>query len=702
MNRLKNCLVILPIALLVASCRLTPQPPVAKVVPYTLEKFGDIRTDNYYWLHSRDSQDVMNYLIAENNYTEAVMGTTLPTQKKLYNEIKSRYCETDESVPVFQNGYYYYIRYEEGKEYPINCRRKGKMTAPEEVILDENEIAAGHSFCDIASIDISPNNRYMAYGIDTIGRRKYNIVFKDLTTGLVIGSQIENTTGSVAWANDNKTVFYSQKDASLRPYKIFRHSIDSKKTQNDVEVFHETDPTFSINVFTSKSKEYILIASLSTLTTEYRILDANTPNGTFTVVQPRIANMEYHVYPVDNKLYIQTNWKAENFRIMETCINKPSIKDWVEVIPQSAEALIMDIDVFRDFMVIIERSNALIRTRIHKLNTSEDHYIDFGEETYTALPYYNPEFATNTYLYEYNSPTTPNTIFEYNMLSREKRILKHTEILGNYNPSSYTTKQLWATASDSVRIPITVLHKKDIKLDGRNPMLIYAYGAYGYSENPTFDPDIFSLIDRGFIYAIAHVRGGEELGKNWYHQGRLLNKTNTFTDFATCTELLIKQKYTSPDLTIAQGGSAGGLLMGVIANTHPHLFKGIIAEVPFVDVLTSMLDESLPLTTSEYDEWGNPNDSTSYFYIKAYSPYDNVKMQNYPNMLIKTGYHDSQVQYFEPAKWVAKLRANKTDNNLLLFKIDMNAGHGGASGRFRSIDEVAFNYAFILHILGME
>ncbi len=699
-NRLGLLLVV--VLLQLSACSFIPKPPVAEKTPHQMVMFGDTRIDPYYWLNLRDTQKVLDYLIAENSYTEAMMEPTIPLQESLFNEMKSRQKEEDVTVPVFLNGYYYYIRYEEGKEYPINCRKKGTLNAPEEIILDENEVAAGHKFCQVASLDISPDNKILAYGVDTIGRRKFTIHFKNLETGKLINSKIDNTTGAIAWANDNETVFYSQKNPALRPYKIFRHCLKSVNCFDDKLIYHETDETFDTHVFTTKSKEYIMIMTSSSTSSEYRFLNANNPLGNFKLIQPRQKGIEYSADHFGNNFYIRTNWNAENFRIMEAPISSPSMANWKELIPHKSDVLIMNMDVFRNFLVITERKDALIKVRVMKWADRSEHYIDFGEEVYTALPSGNPEFDTPLFMYYYTSLTTPGSTYEYNMQTQTKRLLKQNEVLGGYNPADYETKRLWATANDSVKIPISIVHKKGIELNGENPLLIYAYGAYGYSENPIFDSNLLSLLDRGFVYAIAHVRGGEEMGRKWYEDGKMLKKMNTFTDFISCSEYLIEQKYTSPDKLIAQGGSAGGLLVAVVANMRSDLYKGIVAEVPFVDVVTSMLDSSLPLTTGEYEEWGNPNDSTYYFYIKSYSPYDQVKPQTYPNILATAGYHDSQVQYFEPAKWVAKLRATKTDDNLLLFKVDMDSGHGGASGRFKSLKDIAFTYAFMLKIVEIK
>lgn len=695
-------LLFVVVLILLSACNFIPKPPVAEKVPHQMVMFGDTRVDPYYWLHMRDSQKVLDYLIAENTYTEAMMEPTIPLREKLYNEMKARQKEEDVTVPVLLNGYYYYIRYEEGKEYPINCRKKGSLDAAEEIILDENEVAAGHQFCQVASLDISPNNQILAYGVDTIGRRMFTIHFKDLRTGKLINSKIDNTTGTIAWANDNSTVFYSQKNSALRPCKIFRHNVCATNSHKDILIYNEPDETFDTHVYTSKSRELIMIMSISSTSSEYRYLKSDNPHGEFTLIQPRQKGIEYSVDHLGESFYIRTNWNAENFRVMETPITKPAMNNWKEIVPHRNNVLVMDIDIFKGFLVVTERKDALIQVKVLSLLDKSEYYIDFGEEVYTALPSVNPEFDTPLFVYYYTSLTTPGTTFEYNMQNQEKRIVKQNEVLGGYNPSNYETKRLWATANDGEKIPISIVHKKGLKLDSQNPLLLYAYGAYGYSQNPIFDSNLLSLLDRGFVYAIAHVRGGQEMGRRWYENGKMLNKMNTFNDFISCTEFLIDQGYSSPEKIIAQGSSAGGLLVGTVANLRPDLYKCIVAEVPFVDIVTSMLDTSLPLTTGEYDEWGNPTDSVFYFHMKSYSPYDQVKPKHYPHMLVTASYHDSQVQYFEPAKWVAKLRASKTDNNLLLFKVDMDAGHGGASGRFKPIKELSFTYAFMLHVEGIN
>ena len=704
MNRYKFLLIglgLLALSILLG-CKTAPIPPVAQQEPHQLVMHGDTRIDPYYWMNQRDADEVIAYLNAENDYTNAVMRSTQKLQDKLFEEIKGRIKEQDESVPYFENGYFYYTRYDEGKEYSIYCRKKDSLESDEEIMLDVNALAEGHSFFSVRGVNVSPNNQILAYGVDTVSRRQYTIYFKNLVTGELLNSKVSKTTGSVAWANDNKTVFYSVIDESLRPYKIFRHSIDNPSTEKDEVVYEEKDETFRVFVYNSKSKAYIYFGSSSTLSSEFSYLDANDPYGKLKIIQPREKGLEYFVTHFENKFYITTNLNAKNFRLMETPVNKTEKKFWKEVIPHREDVLISGVEIFKDYLVVDERQNGLKQLRVINQKTKEEHYLDFGEEVYSAWFSTNPEFNTNLLRFSYTSLTTPFSTYDYNMESREKALLKQNEVLGDFSSDNYETKRFWVKADDGVEVPISLVYRKGLQLNGNNPALIYAYGSYGFSTDPIFSSSRLSLLDRGFVYAIAHVRGGQELGRQWYEDGKLLNKINTYTDFIACSQFLIDQKYTSTDKLFAMGGSAGGLLMGVIANMRPDLYKGIIAQVPFVDVVTTMLDSSIPLTTSEYDEWGNPNDPEYYFYMKSYSPYDQVSAQDYPNMLVTTGYHDSQVQYFEPAKWVALLRDIKTDDNLLLFKIDMEAGHGGASGRFKSLRDVAFEYAFMFKLLGIK
>lgn len=687
---------------LLFGCKSEPIPPVAPKHPHELVMHGDTRVDPYYWMNQRDTDEVLQYLNAENDYTQAVMKGTENLQEALFQEIKGRIKEQDESVPYFENGYFYYSRYDEGKEYPIYCRKKSSLEADEEIMLDVNDMAKGYAYFAVQGVRVSPNNQLLAFGVDTVSRRQYSIYFKDLTTGELLDSKIPNTTGSVAWANDNKTVFYTVIDEALRPNRVFRHSITHQGIENDVLVYEETDETYRAFVFNSKSKEYIFFGSGSTLSTEYSYLKASDPNGKLKVIQPREKGLEYSVTHYGDKFYITTNLNAKNFRLMETPVGKTEKKFWKEVIPHREDVLVSGIEVFRNYLVIDERKDGLKQLRIIDQKSKKEHYLNFGEEVYSAWISVNPEYDTPMLRYAYTSMTTPFSTYDYNMETGEKVLLKQTEVLGDFSPENYETKRYWVQARDGKKIPLSVVYRKGIEKNGNNPALIYGYGSYGASMDPYFSSARLSLLDRGFVYAIAHIRGGEELGREWYEDGKLLRKMNTFTDFIDCSQFLIDSKYTNPDKLFAMGGSAGGLLMGVIANLQPNLYKGIIAQVPFVDVVTTMLDTSIPLTTGEYDEWGNPNDQEYYEYMKSYSPYDQVTAQAYPNMLVTTGYHDSQVQYFEPAKWVAKLREIKTDNNLLIFRIDMEAGHGGASGRFKSLHDVAFDYAFMFNLLGIK
>jgi len=671
-----------------------PQPPVAKVVPHELTEHGDTRIDNYYWLNQRENPEVIEYLTAENNYTDAMMKHTEGLQEKLYNEMLGRIKQDDNSVPYFENEYWYYTRYEEGKEYPIYCRKHLSLENAEEIMLDVNKLAKGYAYYAASGLNVSDNNKILSFGEDTVSRRKYTIRFLNLETGKFLPDQIGNTTGYAVWAADNKTVFFTTKDESLRSDRIIKYRLgDNDKTS---EVFHEADPTFSTFVYRTKTNKYLVIGSSSTVSTEFRILEANKPDGEFRIFQKRIRDLEYSITHFKDKFYVVTNMDAKNFRLMETSENKTEKENWKEIIPNRDDVMLLGIEVFDGYMAIEEKKNALTHIRIINNKTKAEHYLDFGEETYTASFGYNPNMATKELRYTYSSLTTPTSTIDYNMETQEKVVRKQTEVLGDFSPDNYEAKRLWATAKDGTKIPISIVYKKGIDPQGDNPLLIYGYGSYGYSMDDYFSSARLSLLDRGFIYAIAHIRGGQEMGRYWYEEGKMLNKKNTFTDFNACSEYLIKEGYTSPKHLFAMGGSAGGLLMGAIINMQPELYKGVIAAVPFVDVVTTMLDESIPLTTSEFDEWGNPKEKVYYDYMLSYSPYDQVKAQNYPAMLVTTGLHDSQVQYWEPAKWVAKLRATKTDDNLLILKTNMDFGHGGASGRFERLKEVAFEYAFIL------
>lgn len=690
----------------------TLKPPAAKKIAVEHTIHGDTRLDNYFWMRLSDSQknaenpdqqtqDVLDYLNAENDYLADVMEHTNAFQDRLFNEIVGRIKKDDQSVPVNDNGYSYYTRFEEGAEYALYCRKKLVQEAKEEIILNGPEMAKGFSYYGIGSRDISPNNKLMAFGIDTVSRRQYTIYIKNLDTGELLSDTLRNTSGSVTWANDNQTIFYATKDAqTLRQDKIYKHVLGTDQSQ-DVLVFEEKDETFNTSVFKTKSKAYIFIGSFQTLSSEYRFIDANNPNGKWQVIQPRETNLLYYADHFGDDFYIRTNKDAINFKLVKTPIKASTTDNWVDVIPHRETVLLESIELFKNHLVVNERLNGLRTIRVIPWQ-GESYYLDFKDPAYTAFTSSNLDFDTNILRYNYASLTTPFSTYEYNMDSNEQKLLKEETVLGGFNASDYVSERLEATVSDGTRVPISLVYKKGISISSETPLLLYGYGSYGNSSEPTFRSDRLSLLDRGFVYAIAHVRGGQEMGRQWYEKGKLLHKKNTFTDFIDVGKFLIDTGYSSPEHLYALGGSAGGLLMGAIVNMEPKLWNGVIAAVPFVDVVTTMLDESIPLTTFEYDEWGNPNDKTYYDYIVSYSPYDNVKAQDYPNMLVTTGYWDSQVQYWEPAKWVAKLRELKTDDHLLIMDCNMETGHGGASGRFERYKRTALMYAFLFHLEGLE
>ncbi len=674
--------------------------PVAEVAPQELTFHGDSRIDNYYWLRDKESPKVIDYLKAENAYTEVMTAHSQALREKLYHEILGRIKQTDLSVPYKEENYIYYSRTEEGKDYPIYCRKKETIEAAEEVILNVNALAEGYDYFSVGGLQVSLDQQLLGYGVDTTGARVYNLRFKDLATGEILPDEIPNTAG-FAWANDNKTIFYTVIDEAKRPYQIWRHELGSD-VQNDVLVFHETDTTFRTYIYKTKSKKYLIIGSSSTLSSEMRFLEASTPTGEFQMINPREADHEYFVFHYQDKFYIRTNLEAENFRLVETPVSQPSKEHWQEVIPHREQVLLEGIEIFKEYLVLEERQAGLTQIRIINWQTQDEHYLDFGEPTYTAYIYYNPEFDTDILRYGYNSLTTPNSVYDYTMQSREKELVKQQEVLGDFDPENYLAERIHATAKDGTLVPISLVYRKGFQKDGSHPCMLTGYGSYGFSLDPYFSAARLSLLDRGFVYALAHIRGGSEMGRRWYDSGKLLHKKNTFTDFIAAAEHLIQEKYTSPDKLIASGGSAGGLLMGAVVNERPDLFKGVIMDVPFVDVVTTMLDSSIPLTEQEYDEWGNPQQKEYYDYMKSYSPYDNIQPQNYPAILVTTGLNDANVQYWEPAKWVAKLRQTKTDKNLLLLKTNMESGHGGPSGRYEQYREAAFDYAFVLDLVGIS
>ncbi|MET0464906.1 MAG: S9 family peptidase [Chitinophagaceae bacterium] len=678
-------------------------PPVAAKKPKELIAHGDTRMDEYYWMNDffkkgPDSANVVAYLKAENDYLDTMMADTKELQTRLYAEMKARIKEKDESVPVFNNGYYYYSRTDEGKQYFKYCRRKGSMDAAEEVILDADALAEGHGYFSVGVLAVSPDTKKLIYAVDTVSRRQYVIYIKDLETGKLLEDQIKGTGTDIAWGNDNNTFFYVHNNPkTLLSEKIKRHSIGTAASK-DVVVYEEKDPSNYIGVSKTRSRKFIVISSEATLSSEVRILDADTPLQEFQVFQPRMKEVLYDIDHWNDKFLIVTNLDAKNYKLMETPVKNTSKDHWKDVIAHREDVLLEDISAFKDYWLIEERKEGLVRLRIRELSTGNEHYIDFGEPAYSAEASFNPEFNTGVIRFDYESMTTPHSVFSYDMHGREKKLLKETAVLGGYKKEDYVSERIYATGSGGVKIPVSIVYKKGTLKDGSAPLLLYAYGSYGYSLDADFGSERISLLDRGFIYAMAHIRGGEEMGRHWYDDGKMMNKKNTFTDFIDCGKYLIDQQYTSAGHLYAMGGSAGGLLMGAVANMAPQLWNGIIAEVPFVDVVTTMSDPTIPLTTNEYDEWGNPDNKEAYFYMKSYSPYDNVEKKDYPNMLVMTGLHDSQVQYFEPAKWVARLRAMKTDKHVLLLKTDMEAGHGGASGRFDYLKEVALQFAFLIRL----
>ncbi len=677
-----------------------PVPPVAPRHPKQLIMHGDVREDPYFWLRDRDNPEVSIYLEAENAYTAAALAHTGPLQEKLFNEITGRIKQDDLSVPYLDNGYYYQRRYREGQEYPMYFRRKGSLDAPEELLLDVNVLAEPHPFYNVGGMQVSPDNKLLAYGEDTVSRRIYTLRFKDLESGGMLPDEIPNTTGSAAWASDNHTVFYTQKDpVTLRGCRIMRHRL-GEDPEKDKVVFEEKDDTFLTYVYLSKSKKYIIIGSYSTLSQEYRVLPADHPEGDFRILQPRERGLEYDVAHFDDSFYIRTNWKARNFRLMVTPEDQGDKGNWEELIPHREDVLLEDLDIFRDHLVLSERKAGITRIRVRPWEGAE-HYIPFEEEAYFAFTAQNPSFDTELLRLNYQSMKTPPTVYDYNMRTRAFTLLKRQEVLGGYSPDNYQTERIMAPARDGERVPVSLVYRKGFVKDGTRPLLLYAYGSYGHSLDPYFSLVRPSLLDRGFAFAIAHIRGGEEMGRVWYEEGKLLKKKNTFFDFIDCAEHLIQEKFTSRDHLYAMGGSAGGLLMGAVVNLRPDLWHGVVAQVPFVDVVSTMLDDSIPLTTGEYDEWGDPHVKEYYEYIRSYSPYDNVEAKDYPAMLVTTGLHDSQVQYWEPAKWVARLRELKTDANPLYLYTNMEAGHGGASGRFRRYHDTAREYAFLLDLEGI-
>jgi oligopeptidase B len=710
--------------LLIAACssksdlenanKMNIKAPIAEKIPFELKIHGETRTDYYYWMRLSDeqksaekkdaqTQKVFDYLNAENAYCKALMKPTEAFQEKLYKEMVGRIKQDDASVPYFKNGYWYYTRYEEAKEYAIYCRKKGSLDSKEEVMIDANILAKGLAYFDLGAMSVSPDNKILAYATDTLSRRVYSVYFKNLETGELYKDVIKGTSGSMTWANDNKTLFYCKSnEKTLLSEKIYRHKLGNEQ-KADVMVYHEKDPSYYIGVYRSKSEKYIIIYNSSTLSSDYHLLESDNPEGQFRQFAKREAMHEYDIMHFEDKFYIRTNWNAQNFRLMEVPEGKTADKNaWKEVISHRNDVYLESADVFKNYLVVEERSKGLVNLRVRNQSDGKEHYVEFKEEAYTVGIGTNMDLNSEQLRFEYSSLTTPNSTYDYNMATKSRTLKKRQEVVGGHNPDDYETKRLYANGRDGKKIPISIVYKKGFNKNGKAPLLLYAYGAYGVTVDPYFSSTRLSLLDRGFAFAIAHIRGGQFLGRAWYEDGKMQNKLNSFYDYIDCAKFLLKEKYTDKEGLFAMGGSAGGLLMGGVANMAPELFKGIIAQVPFVDVLTTMSDPSIPLTTNEYDEWGNPENKEDYEYMKRYSPYDNLEKKAYPNMLVTTGLFDSQVQYWEPAKWVAKLRDYKTDNNLLLLHTNMDAGHGGSSGRFQRYKEVALEYAFMFDLIGIK
>lgn len=679
-------------------------PPVAKVAPKTIETNGDKRTDNYFWLRddARKDPEMLKYLEAENAYTQSVMASTEGLQKKLYDEILGRIKQTDESVPFRKGDYWYYTRTVEGKQYQINCRKKESLTGAEEILVDQNALATGQKYFRLANLQVSPNQQLLMFGADVAGDEVYTLVFKDLATGAMLSDKVPGTYYSVAWARDNKNVFYTVVDEAKRPHKVFRHTLGSDP-KNDVLVYHEPDERFNVQVGRSKDEQYLFLQIGSQTTSEVRFLKADDPTGTWTVFYPRVQNIEYDVVHHKNHFYVRINDKGRNFRLVRVAENDRKLESGAEIIPHRMDALLEDADAFVNHLVVFERVGGLKQIKITDLRNNQTHSIAAPEPAYVFMPDANPEFNTSTLRYNYTSLITPMSTYDYDMDKKTRELKKQQPVLGGYDSKVYSSERIYATAQDGKKIPISLVYKKSLfKKDGSNPTLLYGYGAYGINSEPGFSSDRLSLLDRGFVYAVASIRGGSEMGKYWHDDGRMLNKRNTFTDFIAAAQHLVDQKYTRSDKLGILGGSAGGLLMGAVANMRPDLFGAVIAKVPFVDVVNTMLDKSLPLTVGEFEEWGNPEEAKYYGYIRSYSPYDNVERQKYPNLLVTAGLNDPRVSYWEPAKWVAKLRTMKKGDNLLLLKTNMGAGHFGASGRYDRIKETALDYTFLLVALGVE
>jgi oligopeptidase B len=691
---------VLPLLVLPVAVPAQMAPPVAKVVPKVDTLHGDVRVDNYFWLRDRNNPEVIKYLEAENQFTDSAMKHTAPLQETLYKEFLSRIKQTDLSVPERIGEYYYYSRTVEGKQYSILARKKGSLDAPEEIILDQNVMAEGRKYFRLGATRVSPDHNLYAFTVDTAGSEWFTLMVKDLRTGQILSDRVDNVYFSLAWASDNKTLFYTKTDSAQRPDRVIRHTLGEDQSK-DVVVYHEPDVLFRVAVFPTKDKKYLLLSSGSFTSSEYRYLPADRPADEWKMIQPRTKDLEYDVEHHGDRFLITTNDRAVNFKLVSAPQSDPTRKNWTDLIPHRDSVLLDGIDVFKDHLVLYEREKGLRQIRVRSFANGQSYRVDFPEPVYTVFGTSNPEFDSKLVRFSYTSLVTPSSVYDYDMTTKRRELKKQTEVLGGYDKSLYATERTWARASDGVMVPVSLVYKKSLVKDGKRPMLLYSYGSYGSSTEPTFNSNNLSLLDRGFIYAIAHIRGGQELGRWWYDQGKMLNKKNTFTDFIAAAEHLIKERYTSKDRLAIRGGSAGGLLMGAVMTMRPDLFKAVVADVPFVDVINTMMDGSIPLTAGEWEQWGDPHIKEHYRYMLSYSPYDQVKATAYPTLLVTTGLNDPRVAYWEPAKWVAKIRAMKTDDNLLLLKTHMGAGHGGSSGRYDNLRELAFRYAFILNALGM-
>lgn len=679
----------------------TMKAPVADRYPHYTTIHDTTLVDNYFWLRDKENPEVIGYLKAENEYADSMMSGTGRLQENLFEEMKGRLHEDDSSVPVKKGNYYYYRRTEKDKQYPIYCRKKGSLDAEEEVVLDVNKLAAESEYFSLGSLEVSPNHQLVAYTSDAIGDENYSLHIRNISSQALLEEPIPGLSHALMWANDNQTIFYTIRNEAYRPYKLFSHKVGSS-FHEDKLVYHEEDERFFLSIHKSKSEQYLLLSLRSKTAAEVHYLEADNPNGSFKVFAPRMPNVKYRVFPSKDCFYVLTNWDAVNYRLMKTPANATDMGYWEEIVPEKPFVSLENVEEFEQYLTLYKRVNGLRRIEVIPLNGEDTYHIGFEDAAYTLYPFQNPEYASNQLYFTYTALSTPREVVAFDMERRTREILKKDEVLGEFDPQDYQVERVLATAEDGTQIPISLVYKKGLIKNGKNPLYLYGYGAYGITTEPAFNPNRLSLLDRGFVFAMAHIRGGGDMGEKWYLDGKLLKKKNSFTDFISCAEFLIEQQYTQPQKLVAMGGSAGGLLMGAVTNMRPDLFKAIIAKVPFVDVINTMLDEALPLTITEYEEWGNPQIEQYFNYILSYSPYENVEAKAYPNMLITAGLNDPRVSYWEPAKWTAKLRANKTDTNRLLLKTNMTAGHSGASGRHDYLREIAFEYAFILDVLGMN